>query len=206
MQLPAEAQEAGAPSHWLAYTAVADVDATVAEAQGLGASVYVPGTDIPGAGRFAVLADPQGATFAVYTSSEPPPPEAPAVVGQFSWHELMSGDYEAGFDFYSQLFGWEKQDAMDMSEGNMYQMYSRPGSFPLGGMYNKPADWPGPPAAWLFYISVDDVRTAVEKVQELGGQLLNGPMEVPGGDLVAQCLDPQGGAFALHSSGNESGT
>jgi hypothetical protein len=35
---------------------------------------------------------------------------------------------------------------------------------------------------------------------KLGGKLLVGPMEVPGGDLVAQCLDPQGGAFVLHSS------
>jgi uncharacterized protein len=30
-------------------------------------------------------------------------------------------------------------------------------------------------------------------------QVLNGPMEVPGG-LIAQCLDPQGAMFALHSS------
>jgi predicted enzyme related to lactoylglutathione lyase len=37
-------------------------------------------------------------------------------------------------------------------------------------------------------------------VKELGGTVLNGPMEVPGGDMVAQCLDPQGAAFALHST------
>ena len=75
-----------------------------------------------------------------------------------------------------------------------------PAVFRSAAMYNKPADWQGPPAAWLFYIRVDDVKTSVEKVQQLGGTLLNGPMEVPGGDFVAQCLDPQGGAFALHSS------
>ena len=46
---------------------------------------------------------------------------------------------------------------------------------------------------------VPDVDAAVEKVKELGGQVLNGPMEVPGGDKVAQCCDPQGAAFALHS-------
>jgi predicted enzyme related to lactoylglutathione lyase len=33
-----------------------------------------------------------------------------------------------------------------------------------------------------------------------GGQVLNGPMDVPGGDRVAQCLDPQGAPFALHST------
>jgi len=51
-----------------------------------------------------------------------------------------------------------------------------------------------------IFISIDDVTTAVEKVKELGGQVVNGPMEVPGGDLIAQCLDPQGVLFALHSS------
>jgi predicted enzyme related to lactoylglutathione lyase len=52
---------------------------------------------------------------------------------------------------------------------------------------------------WLYYVSVDDVNVSVAKVTELGGQVLNGPMEVPGGDLIAQCVDPQGALFALHS-------
>ena len=52
---------------------------------------------------------------------------------------------------------------------------------------------------WLYYVSVKDVNVTAEKVTELGGQVLNGPMEVPGGDLIAQCVDPQGALFALHS-------
>jgi len=52
------------PPHWLTYFATDDCDAIVAKAQGLGASVMVPATDIQ-PGRFAVLADPQGAVFAV---------------------------------------------------------------------------------------------------------------------------------------------
>jgi predicted enzyme related to lactoylglutathione lyase len=55
------------------------------------------------------------------------------------------------------------------------------------------------PAAWLYYIHIADVTEAVTKVELLGGQVLNGPMEVPGGSFIAQCLDPQGAAFALHS-------
>lgn len=57
---------AGAPTHWLAYFAVESVDATAARAASLGARTFVPPTTIEGAGRFAVLADPQGATFALY--------------------------------------------------------------------------------------------------------------------------------------------
>ena len=59
-----------APSHWLPYVAVEDVDAAVERGQGLGAAVHCPPTDIPNVGRFAVLADPQGACFAVYRQAE----------------------------------------------------------------------------------------------------------------------------------------
>jgi len=52
------------PAHWLVYFGVDDTDATVAKATQLGASALVPPTDIP-PGRFAVLSDPDGATFAV---------------------------------------------------------------------------------------------------------------------------------------------
>ena len=65
-------------------------------------------------------------------------------------------------------------------------------------MFTKPADMPGPPA-WLYYINVEDVAASIEVVKELGGKVLNGPMEVPGGSFIAQCLDPQGAVFAIHS-------
>ena len=55
---------ADVPPHWLVYFAVDDADDSVAKATGLGAVTIVPPTDIP-PGRFAVLADPEGAVFAV---------------------------------------------------------------------------------------------------------------------------------------------
>jgi predicted enzyme related to lactoylglutathione lyase len=54
-----------APPTWLPYFSVADADATVARSKKLGAKEYMGPTDIPNVGRFAVLGDPQGATFAV---------------------------------------------------------------------------------------------------------------------------------------------
>lgn len=54
-----------APSHWLSYFAVANVDAAHQKATSLGAKPYVPPMDIPGTGRFSVVADPQGAVFAL---------------------------------------------------------------------------------------------------------------------------------------------
>ncbi len=199
MELPREAVDAGAPPHWLAYIGTPDVDATLARANELGASPIWGPLDVPTVGRMAGVCDPQGAVFAVYTPATPPAEdETPPSQGRFSWHELATTDWEAAWGFYSELFGWVKTDAMDMGEGNMYQMYGR-GSFPLGGMYNKPPEVPGP-AAWMLYAMVPDVNAAVEAVREEGGQVLNGPMEVPGGDLVAQCMDPQGAAFAVHAA------
>jgi hypothetical protein len=54
------------------------------------------------------------------------------------------------------------------------------------------------PPAWLMYVKVLDLDTSLAAVRSGGGQVVNGPMEIPGGDRIAQCLDPQGAAFALH--------
>jgi predicted enzyme related to lactoylglutathione lyase len=60
-----------APAHWLVYFAAPNVDATADKAKSLGAQVMVPATDIPGIGRFAVIADPQGAPFAIVNFTKP---------------------------------------------------------------------------------------------------------------------------------------
>jgi predicted enzyme related to lactoylglutathione lyase len=199
MQLPEEAQQAGAPPHWLPYVKVDDVDATVAKAAELGAVAMVPPQDIPNTGRFAVLGDPHGAVFAIFKSldDQPGDDDMPAV-GGFSWHELATDDLEAAWSFYSELFGWVITDTADMGEMGPYRMFSRrEGTTTAGGIFNRPPDMP---ACWAIYVRVEDVNSSVEKVKELGGQVLNGPMEVPGGDLIAHCLDPQGTYFAMHST------
>jgi len=199
-QLSEELATKGVPPHWLPYVGTDDVDETVAEATQLGGSVVVPPTDIPNMGRFAVLKDPQGAVFAIYKSNQDmPDSEFKPQVGEASWHELTTSDHVAAFDFYSKLFGWEKQSEMDMGDGAMYLMYGRNGGPMLGGMWtwNKP-EHPMPPN-WLIYFKVDDADRTAQRIKQLGGQILNGPMDVPGGDRVAQAMDPQGAAFGIHS-------
>ncbi len=198
MTLPEEARKAGAPPHWIAYVTVSDVDATVKKAKKLGATPLHGPQDVPEVGRWAVLRDPQGAVFAVFTPVNETQPYAPPKQGEFSWNELMTSSYADAFEFYNALFGWEKTEAMEFGEGEIYQMYGQEGKT-YGGMFNKPDEVPAPPH-WLFYIMVDDVDKRAEEVKARGGQILNGPMEVPGGDRIVQCMDPQGAAFALHST------
>jgi hypothetical protein len=193
-------QNPGAPPHWLAYISCPDVDETVKTSESLGGKTYVKSSDIPSVGRFAILSDPQGAVFSAFASSNPPQPEAEPKVGEFSWHELATTDYAAGFHFYETLFGWELRVDHDMGPMGVYRLFGRNGK-EIGGMFNKPPDMGSVPPHWLQYVMVDSSTAAVERVKANGGQVLNGPMEVPGGDWIAQCLDPQGAAFAVHSKG-----
>ncbi len=192
MALPAEA--AGAPPHWLVYVGTPNVDATCAQAQALGAKVHKPATDIPNVGRFAVLADPQGATFAVFTPGSGPPPAAPPAQGGFSWHELATTDVEGAARFYGELFGWRKGPGHDMGAMGVYQLFEHAGA-QVGGMCN--VQGPSTPPSWLSYVHVADSNRAVAAVKAAGGRLLHGPMEVPGGSWIALFMDPQGGAFAV---------
>jgi predicted enzyme related to lactoylglutathione lyase len=64
-------------------------------------------------------------------------------------------------------------------------------------MMMKPADRPGR-SNWLYYVHVPSLDEALAQVKKGGGQVVNGPMEVPDGDRIAQCMDPQGALFALH--------
>lgn len=196
MELSPEAIEQGAPPHWISYIAVPDADAAVARAQELGGTVLMPAFDIPTVGRFAVVADPSGAVFAPFKpEGEAPGSEGMAPVGQFSWNELMTDDHEAAFSFYADLFGWEKGEAMDMGDAGIYQLFGR-GGMPMGGIMNKPPEMPM--GAWNHYVRVDDIESAVERVSANGGTVMHGPMDVPGGDRVAVCQDPQGAVFSLH--------
>lgn len=199
MDLPDDARAAGAPSQWYAYVATRDVDALTGRAISLGAKSCVPPQDIPTVGRFSMIADPQGAVIALFQGSGPdmPLPEPPAT-GRVSWHELAAADGASAFDFYAALFGWEKTEAMDMGEMGTYQMLGK-GGRTFGAMMTKPAGDPRPPH-WLYYVRVDDLDGSLERVHRGGGQVVNGPMEIPGGERVAHCVDPQGGAFALHGA------
>ena len=193
MAQPESARQSGAPPSWLIYIGTPDVDATAAAAQRLGGTVLRAPADIPTVGRFAVLSDPQGAAFAVFTPGGSPGGGAPAT--DFSWHELATSDRQSALAFYSELFGWSAGPAHDMGPAGIYQLIDHGGA-QVGGIY-KLMD-ASKPSHWLTYIRVASADRAAAAAKSAGGQVTQGPMEVPGGSRVAQILDPQGGAFAVH--------
>lgn len=189
-------QASGAP-HWLHYIGTPDIDATVAQVKSRGGSVSKEITSMPTGGKYAVLADPQGAAFGVYYSPMDSGKESPPKRGEFSWHELATSDWRGAVDFYSAVFGWEKQAEHDMGAMGKYVLFGSNG-VQRGGMFNKPAEMPGGPA-WLGYVRVKDLNDTVKKAKGARGTLVNGPMEVPGGDWIAQFVDPYGAMFAVHT-------
>ncbi|MGE0594250.1 MAG: VOC family protein [Vicinamibacterales bacterium] len=186
-----------APPHWVMYVGVPGLEDGVARVESLGGHALSPVIDVPAVGRMRTMLDDQGAMFSLYEPATPPQePEAEPTVGDVAWHELYTKDPEAAMRFYGALFGWRSTGAMDMGPMGTYHMFGR--AFPLGGMMRQAPGMAGAPPLWGFYFSVSDVDAAVGRVSTGGGTVLNGPMEVPGGDRIVQCLDPQGAAFSLH--------
>ena len=195
MALPEDARKQGPPPYWLGYVGVNDVDAAAEQIKRLGGTVHVPPTDIPNISRFSVFADPQTARLALFKWLNPDQqqPAALGAPGRIGWHELLAADWEKAWAFYSELFGWQKADA-DTGEMGTYQLFSAGGQT-IGGMLTKPTMTPAP--IWLYYFNVDDIDAAVHRVKAGGGQIVEGPLEVPGGSCIVQCTDPQGAVFAL---------
>jgi uncharacterized protein len=196
MPITAEAAAMGAKPCWTGYVGVPDVDAFAQRVKAEGGAVHRPPEDIPGVGRFAVVADPQGAVFILFKGNGQPDqtPAAPGAPGTIGWHELYANDGATAFAFYAKLFGWTKTEALDMGAMGVYQMFATGGPT-VGGMMTKPPEVPMP--YWLYYFNVDAIDAAMARVTKQGGKVLMGPHEVPGGQWILQCQDPQGAMFAL---------
>jgi len=194
MALPPEARAAGARPGWVGYVAADHVDAFVERVKQAGGSVHHGPADIPGVGRFAIVADPQGATFALFKGLGEGEAPVPMTPGRTGWHELHAADHEKAFAFYAALFGWQKKEAIDLGPMGIYQIFGL-GDASIGGMFTKPAAEPAP--YWLYYFNVAEIEAAAARVKDKGGQVVNGPHQVPGGSWIIQCIDPQGAVFAL---------
>lgn len=184
------------PPHWMSYLGVADVDATCAGMPAAGGQVCVPPTDIPNVGRFAVIADSEGAYLSPFRGpGDPPPARVPA--GHFCWHELMAGEVARARTFYERLVGW-RSDAVDMGDTGTYWIFRR-GDVPAAGMMAQASvgDGSGGPSSWLPYVAVASADDAAARIVALGGTLLVGPCDVQDWGRFAVARDPQGAAFAV---------
>ena len=198
MKLPDQAKQMGAPPHWMMYVGTPDVDGMAVRIAQMGGRVHKQPEDIPNVGRFAVVQDPYGASFAIFNPKPAPgsPERKKGATGEFSWFELYTPNPEGAWKFYQTLFGWEKTSAMDMGEMGVYQMFGRGGGVPNGGIMKPP---PGARRHGCLMLVRATGEGGGRQRAANGGKVLNGPMEVPGGDWIATGMDPQGAMFSVHS-------
>jgi predicted enzyme related to lactoylglutathione lyase len=195
MKLPEDARKTGAVPQWTGYVGVDDVDIAAGRVKQLGGTVQIPPSDVPNVSRFSVIADPHMATLALVQGRAPGYGRTAQLgaPGHVGWHALLASDWESAFAFYSQLLGWQKTDANVSSMGT-YQLFSA-GVETIGGM----CTWPekSPYSLWLYYFNAGGIEAAAKRVEAGGGQILYGPIAVPGGARVVHCTDPQGVIFGL---------
>lgn len=200
MTITSDMAAGGAQPCWIGYIAVDDVDASVASILNSGGAVHMPAMDLPGVGRMAMVADPQGAAFYVMRGASDETSHSFAAlepkVGHCAWNELATTDPEAAKAFYGAQFGWAKDGEMDMGPMGKYEFLKASGGrFALGAVMPKMPDMPV--SMWTYYFRVSDIDQAVDTIRANGGTILVEPMEIPGGDYSLTAMDPQGAAFGL---------
>jgi predicted enzyme related to lactoylglutathione lyase len=193
---PAESRETGAPPHWISYVSVADADEAAARAAELGGEVLQEPFDIMEVGRMAVLQDPTGGVLAIWQAGSFAGAQRVNEPGCLTWNELATIDTAAALDFYTGLFDWSTAE-MDTGGGPQYTVL-RVGDRSNGGVRALSPDEAeaGIPPHWVPYFAVDSLDGTTDRTEELGGESLYGPVDLPAG-RIAVMRDPQGGTFAV---------
>ncbi|UJA18910.1 VOC family protein [Thermoleophilia bacterium SCSIO 60948] len=184
--------EADGPPAWLSYVAVDDVAASAERVRELGGSVAAGPVELGPPGAMAVVADPQGAFFALWQAGARPGAARVNDPGCMSLNQLSTPDPEAAERFYSALFGWsfERQPVEDPYWGIMN------GGCLNGGMLGL-TDANEQPPNWLAYFTSTDLDAAVETIGASGGTVVVPPMAVGEEGRIIVALDHAGAAFGL---------
>ena len=177
-----------APSNWMTYIAVTDVDESSAKAESLGGHLMMPPFNVMDLGRMAMIVDPQGATFAMWQAKQNPGVGIRDEAGALCWNELAARDVDAARNFYTALFGWKAKVSPEYTE---WEIAGRS----IGGMMKAPS--PGIPTHWLTYFMVDDCDASTAKAKSLGARTYVEPMDIPKVGRFSVVADPQGASFAL---------
>ncbi len=186
----------GQPPAWSTYVSVDDADAIGRAIQENGGTMIAEPMAVASYGRLAVFTDPEGAFFGIWEPADFAGAELVNEPGCFGWNELGTRDTAAAKEFYGKVFGWGHADEPSPRVGT-YTVW-KVGEDMVGGMLDlnalgMPAEVP---ANWLVYFIVEDADAAVEKVQDGGGTVMNGPIDIPVGRF-AVVADPFGAVFAV---------
>jgi len=189
------------PAVWGTYVSVEDAKATMAKVAEAGGKVIAQPMDVAGLGTMAVFTDPTGAVCGIWQPGTFAGAELVNESSTFGWNELGTRDTAKAKEFYGAVFGWGA-DQQDMGEMGTYTAW-KVGEEMVGGMFDITGVVPDEvPAHWLIYFMVEDLDASLEKVKEGGGDLRNGPIEIPIGRF-AVVADQFGAVFAVMQRNEE---
>ncbi|MEA2286345.1 MAG: uncharacterized protein QOJ21_2388 [Solirubrobacteraceae bacterium] len=182
------------PPHWNVYVTVESADASAARAAELGATLLAEPFDVFDAGRMFVIRDPTGPIIAAWQPGTSIGARVVNEPGAFTWADVVTPDPDAAARFYGDWIGWEVEE---IPEAQGYRIIRNAGRS-NGGMVPLRPEVVGPdvPPNWFPYFGTADLDAARDRVDEMGGRTLMGPIPVPSG-AFAVVADPQGAAFAL---------
>ena len=182
----------GTPDGWSVYLATDDATKTVELAEANGGTTIVPAMEVMDLGSMAVVIDAGGAAVGAW---QPGTHTGFGVIdepGAPSWFELHTRDYAKAVAFYTDVFNWDAQTMSDTDDFRYTTLGE--GESALAGIMDDAAE----PSGWNVYFSVEDVDAALERVEELGGKIVEPAQDTPYGRL-ARAADPTGTAFRLAS-------
>lgn len=188
-----EMKSQGVPPMWNSYVNVADIEEAAKKVAELGGTVLMGPMPVMEAGSMAFLQDPGGAAFAIWQAKEHIGAQWVNHPGGCCWNELATRDLGQAKTFYGELFGWTFEDN-DQSPAPYVMIHN--GSERNGGLMQMDEQWGQMPPHWAVYFTVEDVDSAAEKLQSLGGTVHRDPWELPVGRM-AVVADAQGAAFYL---------
>lgn len=184
----------GIPPHWLSYVSVDSADETAEKAKATGATLLKEPFDVFDVGRMAVVQDPTGAVFALWQAKEHKGAGVYNGPNSFCWNELATTDPQKAGNFYTNLFGWAKED---FSAGPMEYTMFKNGERQAGGMFKITPEMGPIPPHWMVYFAVEDCDATVQKASELGAQVMKPADDIPEIGRFAILIDPQGAAFSV---------
>jgi uncharacterized protein len=191
-QRPGEEQRTPA---WLSFFAVADVDAAEKTAVEKGGKLLFGPKSFAQRGRQAVLADPQGATFALLASSSGDPPDVLAGPGEWIWSTLITSDPGADAGFYQALFGYEVFD-LPARPGAEHLLFASE-EYARASANSLPTKRPEMHPHWLNHVRVVDAEKTAAQAVALGGHIVVAPHLDRQGGKVALIADPEGAVLGL---------
>lgn len=183
------------PSNWGIYLAVDDVDARTKLAVENGATVKVEPGDAGGAGRFAIVMDPTGADIGFWQAGDLEGYDFTMKPGSPVWFELMSQDYAKSVAFYTAVVGFD--EVRMPGDDDFVYATDGAGDEASYGICDVTAVIPAEEGSfWRLYLNTESLDPALAKVAELGGTVLDGPVDSVFGRF-ATIADPTGARFQL---------